>query len=105
MKYDKLISPLLPKKETKVEEVAPTKEKVAPRLKPKVETRVKFKKAIELFNDISATKGGAKKSRLAAARRTFLEKNPSIKYIDDNWRKISDQLKAKGLIETKGNCP
>jgi len=105
MKYDNLISPLLPKKKTKVEEVAPAKEKAAPRLKPKVETRVKFKKAIELFNDISATKGGAKKSRLAAARRTFLEKNPSIKYIDDNWRKISDQLKAKGLIETKGNCP
>jgi hypothetical protein len=34
-----------------------------------------------------------------------MEQNPSIKYIDDNWRKISDQLKAKGLIETKGNCP
>jgi hypothetical protein len=93
---------LSPQKEVKVQE-APAK--AEPKLKPRVETRIKFAKAIELFNDISATKGGAKKSRLASDRRRLMEQNPSIKYIDDNWRKISDQLKAKGLIETKGNCP
>jgi hypothetical protein len=104
-KYDKLITP--PLKEAK-KLAAPKQEapaKAEPKLKPRVETRIKFAKAIELFNDISATKGGAKKSRLASDRRRLMEQNPSIKYIDDNWRKISDQLKAKGLIETKGNCP
>jgi hypothetical protein len=103
-KYDKLITPLLPKKEAPApKQEAPAK--AEPKLKPRVETRIKFAKAIELFNDISATKGGAKKRTLSAKRKLFLEQNPSIKYIDDNWRKISDQLKAKGLIETKGNCP
>jgi hypothetical protein len=94
----------LPKKEAPApKQEAPAKSE--PKLKPRVETRIKFAKAIELFNDISATKGGAKKRTLSAKRKLFLEQNPSIKYIDDNWRKISDQLKAKGLIETKGNCP
>jgi hypothetical protein len=103
-KYDKLITPLLPKKEAPApKQEAPAK--AEPKLKPRVETRIKFAKAIELFNDISATKGGAKKRTLSSKRKLFLEQNPSIKYIDDNWRKISDQLKAKGLIETKGNCP
>lgn len=92
-------------KETPQAEPTPAKPKAEPRLKPRVETRIKFTKAIELFNDISAADGAAKKGTLARKRQKFLAQNPSIKYIDDNWRKISDQLKAKGLIETKGNCP
>jgi hypothetical protein len=103
-KYDKLITPLLPKKE----QPAPKQEapaKAEPKLKPRVETRIKFAKAIELFNDISATKGGAKKRTLSAKRKLFLEQNPSIKYIDDNWRKISKQLEDKGLLKKEGNCP
>jgi len=90
------------KKEAKAQE-APAK--AEPKLKPRVETRIKFAKAIELFNDISATKGGAKKSRLASDRRRLMEQNPSIKYIDDNWRKISKQLEDKGLLKKEGNCP
>lgn len=92
-------------KETPQAEPTPAKPKAEPRLKPRVETRIKFTKAIELFNDISAADGAAKKGTLARKRQKFLAQNPSIKYIDDNWRKISDQLKTKGLIETKGNCP
>jgi hypothetical protein len=104
-KYDKLITPPLKEAKKLAEPKQEAPAKAEPKLKPRVETRIKFAKAIELFNDISATKGGAKKSRLASDRRRLMEQNPSIKYIDDNWRKISDQLKAKGLIETKGNCP
>jgi hypothetical protein len=103
-KYDKLITPLLPKKEAPApKQEAPAK--AEPKLKPRVETRIKFAKAIELFNDISATKGGAKKRTLSAKRKLFLEQNPSIKYIDDNWRKISKQLEDKGLLKKEGNCP
>ena len=48
-KYDKLITPLLPKKE------APAK--AEPKLKSKVATRLLFKKAVDLFYDISGTEG------------------------------------------------
>jgi hypothetical protein len=103
-KYDKLITPLLSKKEAPApKQEAPAK--AEPKLKPRVETRIKFAKAIELFNDISATKGGAKKRTLSAKRKLFLEQNPSIKYIDDNWKKISKQLEDKGLLKKEGNCP
>jgi len=96
-KYDKLITPLLPKKE------APAKAKPLP--KPRVATRLAFKKAVDLFYDISGTEGSSKKRTLSAKRKTFLEQNPSIKYIDDNWKDISKQLEEKGLITKKGNCP
>jgi len=104
-RYNVLITP--PLKEAK-KLAAPKQEapaKAEPKLKPRVETRIKFAKAIELFNDISATKGGAKKRTLSAKRKLFLEQNPSIKYIDDNWRKISKQLEDKGLLKKEGNCP
>jgi len=97
-KYDKLITPLLP-------EVAPAKTKPAPRLKAKVNTKVLFEKAVNLFYDISGTEGSAKKRTLSAKRRTFMEQNPSIKYVDDNWSNISKQLEAKGLLKKEGNCP
>jgi hypothetical protein len=96
-RYDKLITPLLPKKE------APAKAKPLP--KPRVATRLAFKKAVDLFYDISGTEGSSKKRTLSAKRKTFLEQNPSIKYIDDNWKDISKQLEEKGLITKKGNCP
>ncbi len=105
MKYDNLISPLLPKSETKVEEVAPEKPKAEPKAKAKVSTINKFKEAIDLFYDISAADGSAKKGSLARKRQAFLAKNPTIKYIDDNWQNISKQLEAKGLIKKEGNCP
>ena len=97
-KYDKLITPLLP-------EVAPVKTKPAPRLKAKVNTKVLFEKAVNLFYDISGTEGSSKKRTLSAKRRTFMEQNPSIKYVDDNWSNISKQLEAKGLLKKEGNCP
>jgi hypothetical protein len=103
-KYDRLITPLLPEKETAApKQEAPKKAKSLP--KPKVATRLAFKKAVDLFYDISGTEGSAKKRTLAAKRKVFLEQNPSIKYIDDNWKDISKQLEAKGLITKKGNCP
>ena len=103
-KYDRLITPLLPEKETSApKQEAPKKTKSLP--KPKVATRLAFKKAVDLFYDISGTEGSAKKRTLAAKRKVFLEQNPSIKYIDDNWKDISKQLEAKGLITKKGNCP
>ena len=102
-KYDKLITPLLPEKAAPAPKAAPAKAKALP--KPKVATRLAFKKAVDLFYDISGTEGSAKKRTLAAKRKVFLEQNPSIKYIDDNWKAISDQLEEKGLITKKGNCP
>ena len=96
-KYDKLITPLLPKKE------APAK--AEPKLKSKVATRLLFKKAVDLFYDISGTEGSAKKRTISAKRRTFMEQNPSIKYIDDNWDSISKQLEAKGLLTKSKGCP
>ena len=104
-KYDKLITPLLPEKAAKVEEVATAKPKDEPKLKAKISTTKKFKEAINLFYDISAADGNAKKGSLARKRQASLAKNPSIKYIDDNWKNISKQLEDKGLITKEGNCP
>ena len=103
-KYDKLITPLLPKKEAPApKQEAPAK--AEPKLKSKVATRLLFKKAVDLFYDISAADGSAKKGRLARDRQKFLAQNPSIKYIDDNWPNISKQLKEKGLLEKSKGCP
>jgi hypothetical protein len=100
-KYDKLITPLLPKKETKAE--APAKTKPLP--KAKVATRLAFEKAVNLFYDISAADGSAKKGSLSRKRQRLLEQNPSIKYIDDNWKAISEQLESKGLLTKSKDCP
>jgi len=81
------------------------KPKAEPKLKSKVATRLLFKKAVDLFYDISDTEGSAKKRTISAKRRTFMEQNPSIKYIDDNWPNISKQLKEKGLLEKSKGCP
>jgi hypothetical protein len=104
-KYDNLITPKL--KEAK-KLAAPKQEapaKAEPKLKSKVATRLLFKKAVDLFYDISDTEGSAKKRTISAKRRTFMEQNPSIKYIDDNWPNISKQLKEKGLLEKSKSCP
>ena len=104
--YESSIKPAEPVKEVVAEE--PVKAEVtkpSPKLKAKVNTRILFKKAVDLFYDISGTEGSAKKSSLAAKRRTFMEQNPSIKYIDDNWSNISKQLEQKGLLKKEGNCP
>lgn len=86
-------------------EVAPAKEKAAPKLKASLNTKQLFQKAVNLFYDISGTEGASKKRTISAKRRTFMEQNPSIKYIDDNWTNISKQLEAKGLLKKEGNCP
>jgi hypothetical protein len=91
----------LPKKETKAE--APAKTKPLP--KAKVATRLAFEKAVNLFYDISAADGSAKKGSLSRKRQRLLEQNPSIKYIDDNWKAISEQLESKGLLTKSKDCP
>ena len=85
--------------------IKPAPAKTKPKLKSKVATRLLFKKAVDLFYDISGTEGSAKKRTISAKRRTFMEQNPSIKYIDDNWSNISKQLEEKGLLKKEGNCP
>jgi len=96
-KYDKLITPLLPKKETKAEQ-SPEKTK-ATKLKSKVDTRLKFQEVSDLSTKINeAVKGSAKRKRLINDRNLLLEKFPVIKYVYDNIQNVTKQLIQKGTI-------
>jgi hypothetical protein len=102
-KYDKLITPLLPKKETKAEEVK------LPKLnESNIET------AIELLDDINDNK--RKAERASSKRKADLEQKISeaeteldkiqeeakiVKVINDNFDKIKKDLKEQGLLNVK----
>jgi hypothetical protein len=81
---------LSPKKEAKVQE---TLAKAEPKLKPRVETRIKFQEVSDLSTKINeAVKGSAKRKRLIRDRNLLLEKFPIIKYVYDNIQNITKQL-------------
>jgi hypothetical protein len=102
-KYDRLITPLLPEKETSApKEEAPAKAKAAPKLTSKVDTKLKIKALSDLDNKIKSEKGRAKKSKLEADKLRLIEKNPSIGYVYDNFKNVLDQLVEKGLISSDG---
>jgi hypothetical protein len=102
-KYDRLITPLLPEKETAApKEEAPAKAKAAPKLTSKVDTKLKIKALSDLDNKIKSEKGRAKKSKLEADKLRLIEKNPSIGYVYDNFKNVLDQLVEKGLISSDG---
>jgi hypothetical protein len=65
----------------------------------------KFAKSVELYYEATESEGSTKKRSKAKERKLFLEKNPSIKYIDDNMKYIYTQLESKNLLTKKGNCP
>lgn len=93
---------------TKVVESAvtePVSEAKAVEVKDLTETESKFKRASDLWNEISETEGASKKRRLAEQRRAFLDENPSIKRIEDNMSEVTKQLEEKGLLKKRGNCP
>lgn len=73
--------------------------------KVKPATLNKFEQSVDLFYQTKDADGAAKKRSLAAKRREFLEKNPTIKYIDDNMKYIYKQLEEQNIIERKGECP
>lgn len=69
------------------------------------ETEKVFDKATDLFYKIKGTEGSAKRKALADERKALMDKNPSIKFIDDNIKKVLDQLESKEVATRKGNCP
>jgi hypothetical protein len=73
--------------------------------KVKPATLNKFEESVDLFYQTKDADGASKKRGLAAKRREFLEKNPTIKYIDDNMKYIYKQLEEQNIIERKGECP
>jgi hypothetical protein len=102
-KYDRLITPLLPKKEVPApKQEAPAKAKAAPKLTSKVDTKLKIKALSDLDNKIKSEKSRAKKSKLEADKLRLIEKNPSIGYVYDNFKNVLDQLVEKGLISSDG---
>jgi hypothetical protein len=73
--------------------------------KVKPATLNKFEQSVDLFYQTKDADGASKKRGLAAKRREFLEKNPTVKYIDDNMKYIYKQLEEQNIIERKGECP
>lgn len=69
------------------------------------DTEKVFDKATDLFYKIKGTEGSAKRKALADERKALMDKNPSIKFIDDNIKNVLDQLEAKEVATRKGNCP
>ena len=68
-------------------------------------TSDKFKKTVDLFNQINETEGGSKKRELVKERKAFLDEHPTVKYIDDNIREVTKQLEEKGELTKSGDCP
>jgi hypothetical protein len=69
------------------------------------DTEKVFDKATDLFYKIKGTEGSAKRKALADERKALMDRNPSIKFIDDNIKKVLDQLESKEVATRKGNCP
>jgi len=69
------------------------------------DTEKVFDKATDLFYKIKGTEGSAKRKAFADERKALMDKNPSIKFIDDNIKKVLDQLESKEVATRKGNCP
>ena len=65
----------------------------------------KFAESAKLFDQIQEADGSAKKRRLAEERRSLIESSPEVKFIDDNIKKIYEQLENKGILTREGNCP
>ena len=65
----------------------------------------KFAESAKLFDQIQEADGSAKKRRLAEERRALIESSPEVKFIDDNIKKIYEQLENKGILTREGNCP
>lgn len=65
----------------------------------------KFAESAKLFDQIQEADGSAKKRRLAEERRALIESSPEVKFIDDNIKKIYEQLENKGILKREGNCP
>jgi len=64
-----------------------------------------FSEATDLFYKIKNTDGSAKRKALADERKALMDRNPSVKFIDDNIKNVLDQLEAKEVATRKGNCP
>lgn len=65
----------------------------------------KFKKSVDLYNQIIEAEGASKKRELVKERKALLEENPTLKYVDENWREITKQLEEKNELTKKGDCP
>jgi hypothetical protein len=73
--------------------------------KGKRDVKSTFSEATDLFYKIKNTDGSAKRKALADERKALMDRNPSIKFIDDNIKKVLDQLESKEVATRKGNCP
>lgn len=63
----------------------------------------KFEKSLTLLKEINA-KQGVDARNVKRERNEFLKDNPTIKYIDDNYKNIVKQLEKQGLFKQLKDC-
>ena len=63
----------------------------------------RFEKSLTLLKDID-TKQGVDARNAKRERAEFLKQNPTIKYIDDNYKNITKQLEEQGLFKQLKDC-
>ena len=66
-------------------------------------TADKFEKSLTLLKEINA-KQGVDARNAKRERNEFLKDNPTIKYIDDNYKNIIKQLEKQGLFKQLKDC-
>jgi hypothetical protein len=66
-------------------------------------TSNKFEKSLTLLKEIDA-KQGVDARNAKRERNEFLKENPTIKYIDDNYKNIVKQLEKQGLFKQLKDC-
>lgn len=63
----------------------------------------KFEKSLTLLKEINS-KQGVDARNAKRERNEFLKENPTIKYIDDNYKNIIKQLEKQGLFKQLKDC-
>lgn len=64
---------------------------------------VRFEKSLTLLKDIES-KQGVDARNAKRERAEFLKQNPTIKYIDDNYKNITKQLEEQGIFKQLKDC-
>lgn len=99
------------KQNEKPQEVAVAEQVIEAQPQAEIETEiieveplpVRFEKSLTLLKDIES-KQGVDARNVKRERAEFLKQNPTIKYIDDNYRNITKQLEEQGLFKQLKDC-
>jgi hypothetical protein len=76
-----------------------------PDIEARDDSKELFDQATQKIYEIRDADGASVKRRLKAEREDLFKSNPRAKFVDDNFKAITDELEKQGLIKKQGDCP